>query len=127
MNAHLAITVRDTATVIEYVVEGHILVSHSHPVGYKQLEAHGLSPLSRSILVDGIIYVLEFISLHDRIPTNWKVVAPRYAMWVGEAIEGASYSQFYTKGIPISVTLEDTTSVPLFYARHSKTIHSFKV
>jgi hypothetical protein len=127
MKAHLAVAVGDHATSIQYVVEGHTLVSHTHNVGYRQLEALGLNAIARSHLVDGILYVLEFVSLNERIPTDFRVAAPRYAMWVGEAIESAAYSQFYTEGKPISVTLEDTTSVPLFYARHSKTIHSFKV
>ena len=83
--------------------------------------------IARSKLLDGIIYALEFISLSDRIPTDFRLVSPRYATWVGEALETNSYTQFYTDGVPVSVTLEDTDSVPLFYARHSKTIHSFKV
>lgn len=83
--------------------------------------------LAASKFMDGILYTLEFISLHDRIPTDFRLIAPRYATWIGETLEAASYSQFYTRDVPISVTLEGVKEVPLSYARHSQTIHSFKV
>jgi hypothetical protein len=127
MHSFLTIAVGDTATHINYLVDDHVLVSHTHPFGYRHIEAEGMNQVAASKFVDGILYTLEFISLHDRIPTNFRLVSPRYSTWMGEAIERASYTQFFTDGAPISVTLEDTDSVPLFYARHSKTIHSFKV
>jgi hypothetical protein len=123
----LSIAVSDTSTLVNYVVDGHVLVSHVHPVGYKHIEAEGMGVIASSKLVDGVLYVLEFISLYDRIPTDFRLVASRYAPWVGEVIEKASYSQFFTNGAPISVTLEGVKDVPLSYARHSQTIHSFKV
>lgn len=125
--AFLSVAVGDTSTLINYLVDGHILVSHVHPIGYKHIEAEGMNIIAGSKFMDGILYTLEFVSLHDRIPTDFRLIAPRYATWIGEILEGASYSQFYTKGAPISVTLEGIQDVPLSYARHSQTIHSFKV
>lgn len=126
-NQYLSIAVGDTSTLINYLVDGHIIVSHVHPVGYKHVEAEGMNQIAGSKLMDGILYTLEFISLHDRIPTQFKLIAPRYSTWIGETIEGCSYTQFYTDGAPVSVTLEGIQDVPLSYARHSQTIHSFKV
>lgn len=126
-NSFLSIAVGDTSTLINYIVDGHILVSHVHSVGYKHIEAEGMSLIARSKFLDGILYALEFISLHDRIPTSFKLISPRYSTWIGETLEEASYTQFYTNGVPISVTLEGIQDVPLSYARHSQTIHSFKV
>lgn len=126
-NAFLSIAVGDTSTLINYLVDGHILVSHVHPIGYKHIEAEGMGIIAGSKFMDGVLYALEFISLHDRIPSQFKLIAPRYATWIGETLEGASYTQFYTEGVPISVTLEGIQDVPLSYARHSQTIHSFKV
>jgi uncharacterized surface anchored protein len=123
----LSISVGDTSMLVNYISDGHVVVSHVHPVGYKHIEAEGMSVIAQSKLVDGILYTLEFISLHDRIPTDFRVVSQRYATWIGETIENASYSQFYTNNVPISVTLEGIKDVPLSYARHSQTIHSFKV
>ncbi|MEN9881262.1 MAG: hypothetical protein RLZZ308_445 [Candidatus Parcubacteria bacterium] len=123
----LSIAVGDTSTLINYVVDGHVLVSHVHPIGYKHIEAEGMNIVAQSKLIDGILYTLEFISLHDRIPTDFRLITSRYATWIGEAIESTSYTQFYTSNIPISVTLEGVQDVPLSYARHSQTIHSFKV
>ena len=123
----LSIAVGDTSTLINYISEGHIIVSHVHPIGYKHIEAEGMNVIAGSKLLDGILYALEFISLHDRIPTQFKLIAPRYATWIGETLEGASYTQFYTDGAPIGVTLEGIQDVPLSYARHSQTIHSIKV
>lgn len=123
----LSIVVGDTSTLINYIVEGHVIVSHTHPIGYKHIEAEGMNAVAGSKFLDGILYVMEFISLHDRIPTNLILLAPRYATWIGETIEAASYTQFYTKGAPINVTLEGTKEAPFSYARHSQTIHSFKV
>ncbi len=124
---HLAISVGDTATLINYMVDGEVVVSHTHPIGYKHIEADGMSIIAGSKFIDGILYALEFISLHDRIPTEFKLVSPRYSRWIGEVIENNSYTQFYTDGAPISVTLEGITDAPLSYARHSQTIHSFKL
>jgi len=126
-NSFLSVAVGDTSTLVNYLVDGHILVSHIHPIGYKHIEAEGMNQIAASKFMDGIIYALEFVSLHDRIPTDVRLIAPRYATWIGETIENESYSQFYTNDIPISVTLEGIKDVPLSYARHSQTIHSFKV
>lgn len=123
----LSIAVGDTSTLINYIVDGHILVSHVHPVGYKHIEGEGMNQVARSKFIDGVLYVLEFISLHDRIPVEFMLIAPRYATWIGETLEQTSYTQFYTNGVPINVTLEGIRDVPLSYARHSQTIHSFKV
>ena len=125
--AFLSVAVGDTSTLINYLVDGHILISHVHPIGYKHIEAEGMNVIAGSKFMDGILYTLEFISLHDRIPLEFTLIAPRYATWIGEMIEGTSYTQFYTGGGAINVTLEGIKDVPLSYARHSQTIHSFKV
>ncbi len=127
MKSYLAILVSDTETSINYVIDGKIIVSHAHPIGYRHMELDGLGVVARSKFIDGIIYLLEFISLHDRIPTEFKVTSPRYSVWIGETIEKYSYTQFFTNGLPINVTLDGTLDVPLSYARHSKTIQSFKI
>ncbi len=123
----LSVSVGDTATLISYMVDGEVVVSHTHPIGYKHIEAEGMNIIAGSKFLDGILYTLEFISLHDRIPTDIKLLSPRYARWIGEVIENNSYTQFYTDGAPISVTLEGITEAPLSYARHSQTIHSFRI
>lgn len=123
----LSIAVGDTSTLINYLVDGQVLISHTHSVGYKNIEAEGMNIIAGSKFLDGILYTLEFISLHDRIPTDFRLVSPRYVTWISEIIENSSYTQFYTGGAPISVTLEGITDVPLSYARHSQTIHSFKL
>lgn len=125
--AFLSVAVGDTSTLINYIVDGHILVSHVHHIGYKQIEAEGMNIIAQSKFMDGVLYALEFISLSDRIPTEFRLIAPRYSTWIGETLERASYTQFYTKGLPVSVTLEGIKDVPLSYARHSQTIHSFKI
>lgn len=127
MNPHLVIKVGDRETVIEYVIGNRPLVSHVHPIGLKHIEAEGMNIVAGSKLTDGILYALEFVSLHDRIPTDFRLITPRYATWIGEAIERASYTQFYTDGAPVSVTLEGTHDPSLGYARHTQTILSFKV
>jgi hypothetical protein len=123
----LSIAVGDTSTLINYISDGHVVVSHVHPIGYKHIEAEGMNTIAQSKLMDGVLYTLEFISLYDRIPTDFRVISSRYATWIGESIENASYTQFYTNNVPVSVTLEGVKDVPLSYARHSQTIHSFKV
>lgn len=123
----LNITVGDTSTLINYNVDGEVIISHIHPVGYKHIEAEGMNIIAGSKFMDGILYTLEFISLHDRIPTDFRLVSPRYVTWISETIENNSYTQFYTDGVPINVTLDTITEAPLSYARHSQTIHSFKL
>jgi hypothetical protein len=127
MDSHLLIKVGDRETLIEYVIEGKPLVSHMHPVGLKHIEAEGMNVIAGSKFLDGIMYALEFISLHDRIPTDFRLITPRYATWIGETIENGSYAQFYTKGAPVRVTLLGTHDPSIAYARHTQTIFSFKV
>lgn len=86
-----------------------------------------MNAAAASKLLDGIMYALEFISLHDRIPTNFHLTSPRYATWIGEALERGSYTQFFTDGVPVRVTLLDTYDPSISYARHTQTIFSFKV
>lgn len=123
----LSIVVGDVSTLINYMVDGQVVVSHTHAIGYKNIEADGMTIIAGSKFLDGILYTLEFISLHDRIPTNFRLVSPRYATWIGEVIENESYTQFFTDGAPVSVTLEGITDPTISYARHSQTIHSFKL
>jgi hypothetical protein len=127
MNPHLVIKVGDRQTVVDYVVDGQTIVTHMHPVGLKHIELDGMNTIAGSKLLDGIMYALEFVSLHDRIPTQFKLITPRYATWIGETIEAGSYTQFYTDGAPVRVTLEGTQDPSLGYARHTQTILSFKV
>lgn len=127
MNPYLSISVGDISTLINYMIEGQVIVSHTHPIGFKHIEAEGMNVIAASKLLDGILYTLEFISLHDRIPTDFRLIAPRYAPWIGEMIERGSYTQFHTNDTPINVTLEGIQKVPITYARHTQTIHSFKV
>lgn len=124
---YLSIAVGETSTVINYIVDGEYVVSHTHRLGYKNLEADGMNVIAGSKFVDGILYTLEFISLYDRIPTDFRISSQRYVRWIGKVIEDTSYTQFYTGGSPINVTLENVTDSPLSYARHSQTIQSFKL
>lgn len=123
----LHISVHDDHVALEYVVENNVLVSHKHTFGIKHLESHALSKEAVSKFLDGILYILEYISLYDRIPTEFILVTPRYGAWLKGAIEDHSYSQFYTGGIAPRVTIESNKDTSFTYARHKKAILSFKV
>ena len=127
MKSHLKIVIGDRESHIKYMVDDTEIVSHVHPVGLKDVELEGMNAIAASKLIDGIMYTLEFISLHDRIPTDFRLFTPLYATWIGEAIERASYAQFYTKGAPVRVTLLGTHDPSISYAGHTQTIFSFKV
>lgn len=127
MKPYLSISVGDTATLINYVSDGEVIVSHTHPIGYKHIEAEGMNKVAGGKLLEGVIYTLEFVSLYDRVPVVFRLIAPRYSSWIQDVLSKHSYSQFYTKGLPISVTLEGVQEGPLSYARHPQTIFSFKV
>ena len=126
-SSNLTISITDMATMIYYVVDGKAVVAHTHDVGLKQLEADGLGMIAASRLLDGIMYTLEFISLHDRIPTEFHLVTNRYATWLTSILEGASYAQFYTEDRPVRVTLDIIKGPSINHARHTKTVFSFKV
>ena len=114
MNPYLSISVGDSTTLINYVVDGDI-------------EAEGMNNVAGSKFIDGILYALEFISLHDKIPTDFRLIAPRYSTWISDTIKDASYTQFFTDEIPVGVTIEGTKNTPFSYARHTQTIQSFKI
>jgi len=130
MVPHLSISVSHNTTLIDYISDGTVLVTHLHPYGHKNIEDDGMGDMAASKLRDGVIYVLEFISLHDRIPTEFKVLSPKYSSWIKEALQKESYSQFWRNGFPINVTIDNIKQKEdnsFSYARHSKTIQSFKV
>lgn len=127
MSSHLAISVQDLSTLIHYVVDNEVVVSHTHDIGLKHIEAEGLGTIAGSKLLDGVLYTLEFVSLRDRIPTEFRVIAPRHATWIIQTLRSGSYTQFFTDGVPLHVTLEHTTGPSRNYARHTKTVFSFKV
>ena len=127
MDRYVKIVVGDTETYLEYVVNDHPLVSHTHPIGLKHIESEGMKQSAGSSFLEGLVYLLEFVSLYDRIPTDFRLITPRHAIWLGNLIEKTSYAQFFTNGMPVRVTLLDTYDPSLPYARHSQTIFSFKV
>lgn len=127
MSSHLLITINDIETNISYCVDGKDLISHTHNIGLAHLEREGLNKIVTSKFTDGIIYALEYISLYERIPTEFKLVTPRYATWLKGVLEEESYAQFYTGGLPVRVTIQSSDNASFSYARHKKAIFSFKV
>lgn len=124
---HLNISISDMVTLISYVVDGKAILAHTHDIGLKQLEADGLGVVAASKLLDGVIYTLEFISLQDRIPIEFHLNTSRYTTWLTSVLENASYTQFYTEGKPVHVTIDNIKDPLTNYARHTKTVFSFKV
>ena len=124
---YLVILVNDDHVLLEYVLENNVLLSHKHNFGIKHMESLALNTVAVSKFLDGIFYALEYISLYDRIPTEFRLITPRYATWLKRAIEKKSYAQFYTNGVPVRVTIENNKDTSFNYARHKKAIFSFKV
>lgn len=141
MSTHLGVTVTDSATHIQYVCDGEVVLTHTHPFGLKHAEGYGLNKIAASSIRDGVIYALEHISLYDRIPTEIRLLAPLHMTWLKGVLEGYDYAQFYTDGVPVRVTLLDKKELQQLhgdsslsspssspsYARHSKTIFTFKI
>lgn len=125
MDPYLSVRVGKTETHIEYVVDRQAIVAHTHPIGTQHIEREGMNAAARSKFIDGIMYTLEFVSLYDRIPTHYKVSTVQHATWLRDAIEGASYTQFYTGDSPVRVTIEGTQDPSAAYARHTQTIFPF--
>ena len=126
---HLKILVTDDSLSLQYIVSDEVLLSHDHNFGIKHLESHALSKQATGKFLDNVIYTLEFISLHDRIPTDFRLTTHRYASWLKNVIENNSYAQFFTNEIPVRVTLENNQDNLLNnnYAGHKKATLSFKV
>ncbi len=127
MSRFLSISVGDQSTHMYYVVDNEVIVAHTHPHGIRHMEAEGLGRIAGSKLLDGVQYLLEFISLHDRIPTDIRLLTPRYQTWLHGVIQNASYTQFFTDGVAPHVTLENSKDLTHRYAGHTKTILSFKI
>lgn len=127
MSPHLLITINDIETNISYRVDNKDIINHTHNVGLIHLEREGLNKIVTSKLIDGIIYALEYISLYERIPIEFKLMTPKYATWLKGVLEDQSYAQFYTNGLPIRVTIISSDNASFSYARHKKAIFSFKV
>lgn len=141
MSTHLGVTVTESATHIQYICDGEVILSHTHPFGLQHAEAYGLNKIAASSIRDGVLFALEHISLYDRIPTEIRLLAPMHAPWLQSVLVGYDYAQFYMGGVPMRVTLLDKkelfahhqeqvdssslSSHP--YARHSKTVLSFKI
>ncbi len=127
MPHYLLIEVDDSKTNLKYVVDENVLATHSHDFGLKHLESHAMSKIASSKFLDGVFYILEYISLYERIPTEFVLCSPRYSSWIKNLIEEASYTQFYTNKIPVCVKIDGNREASSNYARHKKTTFSFKV
>lgn len=131
MGAYLSISVGDESTLMQYVSDDKVLLMNTHPIGLKHIDAQGLGKPAASAILDGIHYTLEHISLYDRIPTEFRLISPRYIAWLKTIIESESYAQFYTAGVPVRVTIEHTREErkdPFSnHAGHKKTTFQFKV
>ena len=107
----LNIKVFDNYVLVEYVYSGNVIANHKHEYGIKHLEREALSPIAFSKFIDGVIYMLEHISLYERIPTDFRLSTPRYATLLKNKLENESYSQFFTNGIPICVTINENKDI----------------
>ena len=131
MSTFLSISVGDESTLIQYVSDNEVLLTNTHSIGLKHVDALGLNKEAASSILDGIHFTLDHISLYDRIPTEFRLISPRYITWLKTVIEEESYAQFYTAGVPVRVTLERIQGLEnnpsLQHAGHTKTIFTFKV
>lgn len=124
---HLAIRILDDNSFFDYMSGGEKIFSYNHPIGMKHIEAHALNHIAESKLVDGVLHAMSQISLYERIPTTLKVSAYKYTPWFKKVFENVSYAQFYTGEKTVRVILDDINHAPQSYARHTKTLQSFKI
>lgn len=127
MSPHLLITINDIETNISYRIDNKDVINHTHNIGLAHLEREGLNKVVTSKFIDGVMYALEYVSLYERIPVDFRLVTPRYATWLKGVLEDQSYAQFYTNGLPVRVTITSSNNTSFNYARHKKAIFSFKV
>ena len=127
LNEYISVTILDDNTLFDYIIAGENFFSYDHPVGMKHIEAHALNNIAESKLADGILYTMSQISLYQRIPTTIKLSAYKYTPWFKKVFENISYSQFYTGEKTIRVILSDINQEQQSYARHTKTLQSFKI
>ncbi|MDQ5962650.1 MAG: hypothetical protein QG653_457 [Patescibacteria group bacterium] len=132
MGTYLSVSIGDTSTLLQYVSDNEVVLTHVHPVGIKHIDAYGLGDQAASSVLDGILFALEHVSLYDRIPTEFRIIAPRYATWVKTVVEKYPYAQFYTGSVPVRATIEHIQGQikedpSLKHAGHSQTIFTFKI
>lgn len=127
MSHYLKIFVTDENVFIQYTADEEVVMSRIHNFGIKHLESQALNAKATAKFLDSIMHALELISLYERIPTDFRLITPRYATWLKSAIENYHYSQFFTDGVSVRVTLEDNKDNLFDYAGHKKAKFSFKI
>jgi hypothetical protein len=126
-DSHAYLVFSDDDLVVSYISHGEEMIRIPFKYGYKFLEASALGVSTRSAIATSLATLFESVSLYDRVPQHIKVESFRHREWLKRTIESLSYTQFYTKGKSLRVTLVETKEVSSSYARHSQTLQSFKI
>ena len=125
MNSLLLITLTDESYIVDYREDGESLLVTKKKYGLLKLEDFKLRERAGYLLLDPLIYTLEKISLYERIPTTVHVITERHGPWIKHIIKEYPYTQFYTGGKKMSVTLGQARNN--LYAGHTKETFKYKI
>ncbi len=125
MASVLILTIDENSYTITYKEEGDVLLTTQKKYGYLKLEDFKLRERASYLLLDPLLFTLEKISLYERIPTTLHVFTEKHGAWIKHILEMYPYTQFYTGGKKMSVTLGQARNN--LYAGHTKKTFKFKI
>jgi hypothetical protein len=125
MASYLILSLTQESYSIIYKEEGDVLLEVTKKYGLHKLEDFKLRERASYLLLDPLLFVLEKISLYERIPTALHVVTSKHGTWIKHILESYPYTQFYTSGKKMSVILEKVQGN--MYAGHQKKTLNFKI
>lgn len=96
VNKYLEVAVLADKTIIKYWNNGAISLVHEYQIGIFEIEKNLVNEISLSNWVSGVIYILDLISLQDRVPTDIYLFTERYGHTFQKVLkEKNTYAQFF--------------------------------
>ena len=125
MSSVLLLKLTESSYTITYKEEDEVLLESKKEYGLAKLEDFKLRERASYMILDPLLYILEKISLYERVPTILYVFTPKHGPWIKHILETYPYTQFYIKGNKMSVILERAQGIE--YAGHTKKTFKFKI
>ncbi len=98
LKKYLDIKVFENKTIVTYCNDNNVCFIHEFKIGLKQIEENSLSTFIFSDWISNIIYVLQNISLTDRVPTYIYLTTEKYQNLFAKFLKDKNtYSQFFIK------------------------------
>lgn len=100
LKKYLDVKVYGDNTIIKYYSDNNLSLTYEHSIGLDKVSKDLVNDLIMNHWIDGVIYVLQKISLTERVPTFIYLYTEKYSSVFEKFLKDKkTYSQFYIEPI----------------------------